>query len=682
LIYDRHGLLLAENISGYTLEIAPSRITNVDATIEALGKLIDVPARDRRRFKKLVEEIKNSDFVPLKTRLTDEEVAKLASVVWRYPGVEVRGRLFRAYPNGQSAAHVLGYISRLSESDLDAIETAGLSAEYVGTTHVGKVGLEQSYENVLHGKAGFEEVEVSAGGHGVRSLSRTDPKPGRNLILSIDFKLQKLVEELYGDRRGAMVAIEPKTGEVLAFVSKPTFDPNLFIDGVDAATWQALNDNEDKPLLNRPLRGAYPPGSTYKPFMALAALTTGARTPHQTISDAGFFAFGGRKFRDSKPGGNGIVDLHKSIVVSSDTYYYILAHDMGVDAIHDFMKPWGFGQVTGIDVKNEAAGVLPSSAWKQKRYKQKWYAGESVSLGIGQGYNAFTILQLAHAVAALANDGVVMQPKLVSALEDPLTRKRTPLNPEVTERIRLAAEHLKIVKSAMVDVNRFGTSRLAFAGAEYAAAGKTGTAQVIQIKQDEKYDAKKIAERYRDHSLFICFAPADAPKIAIALIVENGGFGAQAAAPIARKALDFYLLGKLPKDLPEDSPLLKKTEPDEEMRDLPVEIETEDQPANAVPADAAAVPGKPAGDSSRARNAATGPADKPKPTSPNNAVTDSSPPSTQGKAAEPAAKARQAAGKAPEAAGKSSNTTGKPDKPAPSGSAKTAARKIRSETTE
>jgi penicillin-binding protein 2 len=365
---------------------------------------------------------------------------------------------------------------------------------------------------------------------------------------------------------------------VLAFVSKPTFDPNLFVDGIDPQSWQALNEDPDKPLLNRPLRGTYPPGSTYKPFMALAALTTGARTPEMTISDPGYFLLGGHRFRDSVPSGHGSVNLHKSIVVSSDTYYYKLAYDMGVDAIHDFMVPWKFGQLTGIDLENEVTGILPSSAWKNRRYKLKWLPGETPSIGIGQGYNAFTILQLAHATATLANDGVVMRPHVVKSIENPVTRERVDVVRAPSYRIGLKPEHLALVKSAMIDVNRFGTSRRVFVGTDYVAAGKTGTAQVIGIRQNERYDARRIAERHRDHSLFMAFAPANQPRIALALIVENGGFGAQAAAPIARKVFDYVLLGKVPGEAPAPRGATGRAaepEPNPDERDVPESIEPE-----------------------------------------------------------------------------------------------------------
>ncbi|HRA79385.1 MAG TPA: penicillin-binding protein 2, partial [Burkholderiaceae bacterium] len=350
LIFDRNGVLLAENVSAYTLEIAPKRAARLEETIAALSGIVEITARDRQRFRRLLEDSRSTDSVPLKVRLTDEEVARLAVQRFRFPGVEIRARLFRNYPLGETAAHVIGHIGRISQEDKRRLEEQERLSAYAGSTHIGKVGVELSYESLLHGQVGAEEVEVSAGGRIVRTLSRQPPVPGANLVLSIDVRLQKLAEELYGDRRGALVAIEPTTGDVLALVSRPSFDPNLFVDGIDSQTWQSLNEDPDKPLLNRPLRGAYPPGSTYKPFMALAALTTGARTPQDTISDPGYFQLGNHRFRDSKPSGHGTVDLRKSIVVSSDTYYYKVAYDMGVDRIHDFMKPWGFGQLTGIDL--------------------------------------------------------------------------------------------------------------------------------------------------------------------------------------------------------------------------------------------------------------------------------------------------------------------------------------------
>jgi penicillin-binding protein 2 len=447
---------------------------------------------------------------------------------------------------------VIGYIGRINQKDAKDIEESDDATNYRGTEHIGKEGLEKNYEEQLHGTTGYEEVEVSAGGRPVRTLSRTPAAPGNNLILSIDIELQKVVEQAFGDRRGALIAIEPSTGDVLAYVSMPTFDPNLFVEGIDQQNWDALNNSPDHPLLNRPLSGAYPPGSTYKPFMALAALELGKRKPTDTIADPGYFNFGNHRFRDDKEGGHGMVDMYKSIVQSCDTYYYMLANDLGVDTIHDFMKPFGFGQKTGIDLMFERTGTLPSTAWKSATYKRpeqkRWYAGETISLGIGQGYNAFTPLQMAHAVATLANNGIVMKPHLVKILENGVTHQRMLTVPKESYRIALKQENIDIIKNAMVGVTKEGTSARAFAGAGYVSGGKTGTAQVIAIKQGEKYNSSKISDRHHDHALYTAFAPADNPRIALAVIVENGGFGAQSAAPIARAALDFYLLGKRPDD--------------------------------------------------------------------------------------------------------------------------------------
>jgi penicillin-binding protein 2 len=552
LIKDRNGVIIAKNYSAYTLEIAMDKVKNADATIDQLSQVIPIEGRDRRRFHKLIEDYKRLDSVPIRTRLTDEEVARFAAQSYRFPGVELRARLFRQYPLGDTAAHVLGYIGRVSENDEQRIDQFANPADYNGTEYIGKIGVESSYEEYLHGSTGFEQVEITAGGHPVRTLSRTPSEPGHNLILSIDIKLQELAEKAFGDRRGALIAIEPETGDVLAFVSKPTFDPNLFVDGIDPLNWDGLNNSLDKPLLNRALRGTYPIGSTYKPFLALCALELGKRHFDSVTYDPGFFWYAGHEFREGghiPKGGYGNVDLHKSIVVSSDVYYYVLANDLGVDAIHDCNQPFGFGQLTGIDLEGELSGVLPSTEWKQRRFHQKWYGGETISIGIGQGYNNFTLLQLAHATATLANGGVVMKPHVVRAIEDPRTGALKLTVPSESGRIKLNPSNVDFVRAAMVDVAISGTARTAFAGASYRAAGKTGTAQVVGIAQNEKYNENKIDERHRDHALFIAFAPADPgakPKIALAVLVENGGWGSDAAAPIARQVFDYYLLGKMP----------------------------------------------------------------------------------------------------------------------------------------
>ena len=595
VIMDRNGVVLATNYSAYTLEITPSKvIAPVEEVIEQLSGIIDIQPRDKRRFKKQVDESKSIDSVPIRNRLTDEEVARFAAQRYRFPGVEIRARLFRNYPYEQLASHVIGYIGRINTSEKAKIEESEDAGNYRGTEYIGKLGVEQSYEHQLHGTTGVQEMETSAGGRAVRRLNSSQSVPGNSVVLSIDIKLQKLVEDLYGSRRGALVALDPKTGEVLAFVSKPTFDPNLFVDGIDADNWQALNESPDKPLLNRALRGTYPPGSTYKPFMALAALQTGKRSEKVLISDPGFFMFGNHRFRDDKEGGHGVVDMYKSIVESCDTYYYTLARDMGVDLIYEQMKPLGFGQITGIDILGESRGILPSTEWKRTSYKkaeqQRWYSGETISLGIGQGYNSFTMLQLAHATATLANNGLKMRPHIVREVLDVETKVPTPVAKEPIGQLQLSPENLDIIKRAMIGVNIEGTSATSFVGAQYVSAGKTGTAQVFTVKQNEKYNAATVDERMRDHALYIAFAPADEPRVALAMVVENAGFGAQNAAPIARRVLDFVILGQYPSE--EDIAAVQKgqaTRPIGKPRD----VANVPWPPKSIAAAAVPVPVKP-----------------------------------------------------------------------------------------
>ncbi|BDU54432.1 penicillin-binding protein 2 [Limnohabitans sp. TEGF004] len=551
VIMDRNGIVLATNYSAYTLEITASKvIAPLEDVIEQLSGVIDIQARDKRRFKKQLGESKSFESVPIRNRLSDEEVARFAAQRYRFPGVEIRARLFRNYPYNQLASHVIGYIGRINPAEKGKIEESDDAGNYRGTDYIGKLGVEQSYETQLHGTTGVQEMETSAGGRAVRRLNSSQAVPGNSVVLSIDIKLQKLVEDLYGKRRGALVALDPKTGEVLAFVSKPTFDPNLFVDGIDSENWAALNESIDKPLLNRALRGTYPPGSTYKPFMALAALQTGKRAEKTLISDPGYFMFGNHRFRDDKEGGHGAVDMYKSIVESCDTYYYTLARDMGVDLMHDQMKPLGFGQITGIDILGESRGVLPSTEWKRNTYKkpeqQRWYSGETISLGIGQGYNNFTMLQIAHAMGTVANNGLKMKPHLVREVVDVETKSSTLVAKEPVGQLALLPENLEVIKKGMIGVNVEGTSATSFVGAQYVSAGKTGTAQVFTVKQNEKYNAATIDERMRDHALFVAFAPADDPKVALAMVVENAGFGAQNAAPIARRVFDFVIMGQYP----------------------------------------------------------------------------------------------------------------------------------------
>ena len=550
-ILDRNGVVLATNYKAYTLELTPSRLgRTTDEAIDAIAQVVEVTPRDRRRFKRLQEDSRNFESLPIRMRLSDEEVARFAAQRYRFPGVEIKARLFRTYPMGETGAHVVGYIGRINQKEKERIEDSDEAPNYRGTDYIGKLGVESSYEKVLHGTTGVEQMETSAGGYAVRRLASHPSTPGDSVRLSIDIQLQKLIEEMYGERRGALVAIDPSNGEILAFVSKPTYDPNLFVEGIDQETWDELNNSLDKPLLNRAIRGTYPPGSTYKPFMALAALETGKRSTGTTIMDGGSWTFAGHTFRSGHA--LGAVDLHRSIVKSSNVYYYQLANDMGVNAIHDFMKPLGFGQVTGVDIPGETRGVLPSTDWKRATYKrpeqQKWYGGETISLGIGQGYNNFTMLQLANATATLAAGGVHHVPHLVKARQDPLSLqfKDLPLAPP--ENLGYKPENVAAVKRGMVGVTQEGTSRGVMAGAAYLSGGKTGTAQAVTIGQKSRYNAARLSEYQRDHSLYIAFAPADNPRIAIAAIVENAGFGAAHAAPLVRRVMDYWLAGVYPSE--------------------------------------------------------------------------------------------------------------------------------------
>lgn len=548
LIYDRSGRVLAQNYSAYTLEVVPSKIQDLESTLNELAAIIDITPADRQRFRKLLKENKRFKSLPIRNRLTDEEIAAFAVNRYRFPGVEIRARVLRQYPEKETVSHVIGYISRINDQDLELLERHGELNNYRGSLHIGKIGIEQSYEKQLHGITGFEEVETDAAGRSIRVLSRTPPIPGNNLILSLDLGLQEAAEKAFGDQRGALVALDPNNGEVLAFVSKPGYDNNLFIGGIDQENWNLLNNSIDRPLNNRALRGVYPPGSTFKPFMALAALELGKRTPEYSMSDPGYFSLPGveRRYRDWKPGGHGRVDLHKSLVVSCDTYYYSLANDLGIDNIHSFIGQFGLGKRTGIDIEGEVAGLLPSSAWKMNQYKQKWYAGDTISVSIGQGYNLTTPLQLAFATMIIANNGKAYLPRLVKRIQNSQTGEIEDIPAKLLYSLNLKPKNLDLVKSALVDVTRpGGTAAKAGANAAYTFAGKTGTSQVIGIKQGERYNEKTINERHRDHAMFIAYAPAENPKIALAVLVENTGTGGSTAAPIARKVFDYFLLGKL-----------------------------------------------------------------------------------------------------------------------------------------
>ena len=544
-IFDRNGEVLARNYRDYTLSVTRAHLeVKPEELLDQLGELVYLSQGDRRRFLQNVNQNGRYTPVMLRNNLNETEASWFAAHAYKFPGVDLSARWVREYPQGESAAHVLGYVGRISESDQEQLEQDGRIGNYRGSHDIGKKGIEKTWEETLHGKTGIEEVEVTATGRPVRTLSRVDPVPGSDLILSLDIGLQKVAEAEFAGRRGALVAIEPNTGEILAFVSAPSFDPNLFIDGIDVESWRKLNDSPDHPLINRPLYGTYPIGSTYKPFVALAALEMGKRDPAERFPDPGYFELGGQRFRNAGGAAYGPTDMHKAIMVSSDTYFYSLGPEIGVDALHDFTKQFGFGQITGIDLDGERKGVLPSQEWKRKAYKkpeqQRWYAGETVSVAVGQGYNSFTLLQLAQATSVLANKGVYMKPHLVSKIENSKTGATEQTVTAPTHTIDLKPENLNIIRNAMADVLRKGTARQAFAGASYQAAGKTGTAQVYSLR-GARYRANDVDERLRDHALFMAYAPVDHPKIALALIVENGGWGATVAAPLARRVFDYWL---------------------------------------------------------------------------------------------------------------------------------------------
>lgn len=546
VIYDRNGELLARNYSAWTVEINPAQVRSIERTLDELSKILTIDERDRRRFRRQLQESKYFDSVPIRTHLDDEEVARVAARLYRFPGVEVRARLYRNYPNAGTAAHVIGYIGQINERDLTRLEENDETANYRGSEYIGKSGLELRYERVLHGVTGVEQVETNASGRAVRLLSRSPATNGSDLELSLDLGLQRAAEAALGERRGAVVALDPSTGGVLALASTPSFDPNLFIDGISVADWRALADSPDHPLLNRAIYSAYPPGSTFKPFMALAGLESGKRTLSQRFDNQGVFSFAGQRMVDRKSRCQNGVDLHRTIVHSCNTYYYQLAHDLGIIAIGEFMQPLGFGQRTGIDIPGEAQGVLPSPAWKRKRFRersqQQWYGGETISVGIGQGYNAYTPLQLAHALSAVLNYGEVRAPHLVRRIVDAHTGRILDTTPSPSRSAWLEPEYVDAMRTAMADVTKVGTAASVFADAPYEAGAKTGTAQVFSLR-GQRYVEEKVAERLRDHSWFIGFAPVDRPSIVLAVLVENGGFGSQSAAPVARQVFDYHLLG-------------------------------------------------------------------------------------------------------------------------------------------
>ncbi len=544
LIYDRNGVILAENVPAYRLELIPERVDDIDATLRELRRLIEIDDSALERFHREVRRKRSFDSIPLRMGLSDEEVAIFAVNRHRFPGIEIKAGLQRHYPLGSLMAHVVGYVGRISESDLDTIDTTN----YRGSTHIGKTGIELSHERLLHGTIGYQQTETDVLGRRLRILSQTPPRPGQDLQLSIDSRLQRVATEAFGTENGALVAMEPASGEILALVSLPGYDPNPFVTGIDRATYSRLRDSADRPLFNRAIKGQYPPGSTIKPFVGLAGLELGKIGKEDVVICRGIYFpefRSKRPFRDWKRSGHGYTDLERSIVESCDIYYYELAYRLGIDRLSGFLARFGFGSRTGIDLPGEASGLLPSREWKRRNRNQPWYPGETIITGIGQGYTLTTPLQLAVATATLATGGRHLQPTLIHARGAPGSADQQPHRPKILNDIsNMEPANWHTITHAMTQVvhGPHGTARR-IASSEYRIAGKTGTSQVFGLKKDEKYDASKLAKRLRDHALFIAFAPADQPRIAVAVIVENGGSGGAVAAPIAGRVIEAFLQG-------------------------------------------------------------------------------------------------------------------------------------------
>ena len=552
LILDRHGVVMAQNFPVFTLEIAPDQVEDMNALLTELKTLVVLNDRDLKNFSKQLRERRAHENLVLRTHLSEEESARIALNRYRFDGVELKARLQRHYPLGGLGVHAVGYVGRINEQEAEKIDKSA----YRGMQHIGKLGVELSYEELLLGKVGFELTETDAHGrktepnaHGraIRAPDRIPPQAGQNLYLSLDAKIQALAEQALGKRKGAVVAMEPRTGAIITFASTPTYDPNPFVNGIDNESYRALRENRDKPLINRALNGRYSPGSTIKPFLALAALESPDFNPDKAVIDPGWFSLPGdiHRFRCWKKEGHGAINLHDAIVQSCDVYFYKLAVGLGIDRIKEFLNTMGFGAKTGVDLELESTGLVPSPAWK-KSIGQPWYPGETVVTGIGQGPILVTPLQLVSAISAIANHGTRVKPRLLHGIEDPGTKTVRYLDAGSTAMVPLKdPQHWNTIIQDLIDVvhSKRGTGQGIGYNAPYKIAGKTGTAQVKSVGQQETYSEYRVAEQYRDHALFIAFAPADDPQIAVAVIVENAGHGGSVAAPIARKLMDYYLLG-------------------------------------------------------------------------------------------------------------------------------------------
>jgi len=542
LIFSHDGVILADNRPSFSLEIVPEKVEDLDTLIEQLAVIMALDESDISQFRARLKQKRRFESVPLVFNLSDEEVARISVDLHRFPGVDVVARLNRYYPLGANTSHVIGYVGMINEQELQQIDTSNYSA----TSHIGKLGIEKAFEDILHGRVGYQQVEVNAQGKVVRVLDRTPPVPGRNFYLTLDSSLQNLAVQSLAGKRGTIVAMDPVTGGVLAMVSSPGYDPNLFVNGIDSKTYKQYLSSVDTPLLNRVLQGKYPPGSTIKPMLGLAALHYGVRTATDSTWCPGWYILKGTSVRkgDWKRDGHGHTNLTKSIAESCDVYFYSLAHDLGIDRIYEALYQFGLGQKTGIDIPGESAALLPSREWKRKTYNEAWYPGETVNIGIGQGTILTTPLQLAVATAGIANRGKVMKPRLLAEVRDPVTDKIVRQGePELLHTVSNTEEQWDQIISAMNDVVHApnGTARRISEGAAYLFAGKSGTAQVFSLARDEKYEADKLAKELHDHALFVAFAPLERPRIAVSIILENGGGGSANAAPIARMLFDDYL---------------------------------------------------------------------------------------------------------------------------------------------
>ena len=547
-IYDRNGVVLAENQTSYSLEIVPEKVPDMDAMLATLREIVLISDSDIERFQRAVKRKRQRRFdqIPLRFRLSEEEVARLSVRNHALPGIVINTNLTRSYPLGQTGVHAIGYVGRINEEELKELN----QADYSGTQYIGKTGVEKSYETELHGTVGVQEVETNVMGRVLRVVKRVEPTPGANIYLNLDVALQSFAERLLEGERGALVALDPKSGGVLAMVSIPGYDPNPFVNGIDADSYRALQNSPDRPLFNRVLRGQYPPGSTVKAFVGLAGLEYGVRTPESRTWCPGWFSLknDNHKYRDWKKSGHGHMNFFHAVEQSCDVYFYALAQDLGIDRLSGFMHRFSFGEKTGIDISGELTGIMPDRAWKNRRLGTAWYPGETLITGIGQGFTLTTPLQLAKATATLSMRGQAYLPRLVFAIEEAnlqqmrLVSSQAPTQVSIRDPVywQTAIDGME----AVIHGSR-GTAGKQARGLKYRMAGKTGTAQVVRIKQGESYNAKKLAKKYHDHALFVAFAPVDDPKIAVAVIVENGGSGSYTAAPIARQVIDYYLIGRL-----------------------------------------------------------------------------------------------------------------------------------------